>query len=81
MRAQISLTPARREALAEALERFYLGEFDEELSPFRVQALIDFFVAELGPPVYNQGIHDAVGYIQDRLVDVEGEVLMADTPR
>jgi uncharacterized protein (DUF2164 family) len=81
MAAKIALTPERRAALAEALERFYLGEFDEELSPFRVQALIDFFVAQLGPPVYNQGIHDAVGYIQDKLVDVEGEVLMADTPR
>jgi uncharacterized protein (DUF2164 family) len=78
---RISLTPARREALAEALERFYLGEFDEELSPFRVQALIDFFVEELGPPVYNQGIHDAVAYVQDKLVDIEGDVLLPDTPR
>ena len=81
MPGKISLTPARREALAQALERFYLGEFDEELSPFRGQALIDFFVVELGPPVYNQGVHDVVAYVQDKLVDIEGEVLMPDTPR
>ena len=74
MAAKIALTPERRAALAEALERFYLGEFDEELSPFRVQALIDFFVAELGPPVYNQGVRDASGYIQQKLADIEGEV-------
>ena len=81
MPAKITLTPDRRAALEAALERFYLGEFDEEISTFRVQALVDFFLAELGPPVYNQGVHDAVGYIQDKLVDVEGDVLMADTPR
>lgn len=81
MTTKIALAPDRRAALAAALERFHLGEFDEELSPFRVQALIDFFVAELGPPVYNQGIHDAVAYVQDKLVDIEGDVLMPDTPR
>ena len=43
MPGKISLTPARREALAQALERFYLGEFDEELSPFRGQALMNLF--------------------------------------
>ena len=74
MAAKIALTPERRAALADALERFYLREFDEELSPFRVQALIDFFVAELGPPVYNQGVRDAAGYVQAKLTDIEGEV-------
>jgi uncharacterized protein (DUF2164 family) len=81
MATKIALTPARRAALAEAVQRFYLGEFDEELSVFRVESLIDFFVTELGPPVYNQGIHDAVAYIQDKLVDIEGDVLLPDTPR
>jgi len=81
MPTKIALTPERRAALAEAVQGFYLGEFDEPLSQFRVEALIDFFVAELGPPVYNQGIHDAIAYVQDKLVDIEGDVLMADTPR
>ena len=37
-------------------------------------ALLDFFVRELGPPVYNQGVRDASGYMQDKLADIEGEI-------
>jgi uncharacterized protein (DUF2164 family) len=39
---------------------------------------VDFFVRQLGPPVYNQGVRDAVGYIQDKLGDIEGEILEDD---
>jgi Uncharacterized conserved protein len=31
-------------------------------------------VRELGPPVYNQGVRDAAGYIQAKLADIDGEV-------
>jgi uncharacterized protein (DUF2164 family) len=38
------------------------------------EAVLDFFVRELGPAVYNQGVRDAAGYLQSRLMDIEGEV-------
>jgi uncharacterized protein (DUF2164 family) len=47
---------------------------DEPLSDFRAEALLDFFIAELGPPVYNQGVRDAAGYLQQKLSDIEGDV-------
>jgi uncharacterized protein (DUF2164 family) len=31
-------------------------------------------VRELGPPIYNQGVHDATGFMQQKLADIEGEV-------
>jgi uncharacterized protein (DUF2164 family) len=34
----------------------------------------DFFVRELGPPLYNQGVRDAAGFMQEKLSDIEGEV-------
>jgi uncharacterized protein (DUF2164 family) len=40
----------------------------------RAEALLDFFVNELGPPVYNQGVRDAAGYLQQKLADIEGDV-------
>jgi uncharacterized protein (DUF2164 family) len=56
------------------IKRHFAEEFDETLSDFRAQALLDFFVSELGPPVYNQGVRDAARYVQDKLTDIEGEV-------
>ena len=55
---RISLSPERRASLLDALQRHFDSEFDEPLSAFRAEGLIDFFVRHLGPPVYNQGIRD-----------------------
>ena len=48
--------------------------FDEPISPFRAEGLLDFFVRELGPQVYNQGVRDAAAFVQEKLTDIEGEV-------
>lgn len=71
---RIRLSDERRVRLVEALKRHFADHFDESLSEFRAQGLLDFFVRELGPPVYNQAIRDATAFIQDKLGDLEGEI-------
>ena len=71
---KVRLSAERRAALLESLSAFFAAEFDETLSAFRAEALLDFFVRELGPPVYNQGVRDAAAFVQAKLGDIEGEV-------
>jgi uncharacterized protein (DUF2164 family) len=78
---RIRLSPERRASLLAALQRHFDSEFDEPLSAFRAEGLIDFFVQHLGPPVYNQGVRDATAYVQDKLTDIEGEILEHDPGR
>jgi uncharacterized protein (DUF2164 family) len=75
---RIRLSPERRASLLSAIKQHFSAEFDEPLSDFRAQGLLDFFVRELGPPVYNQGVRDASSFIQERLADIEGEVYEQD---
>jgi uncharacterized protein (DUF2164 family) len=75
---RIRLSDDRRAALVRALKNHFDDEFDDPLSDFRAQGLIDFFVRELGPPVYNQGVRDACAAMQQKLGDLEGEVYEAD---
>lgn len=75
---RIRLSDDRRTALVRALKNHFDDEFDEPLSEFRAQGLIDFFVRELGPPVYNQGVRDVCAAMQQKLGDLEGEVYEAD---
>ena len=49
-------------------------EFDEELSEFRANAVLELFVKTLGPSVYNQAVQDVRAHLQGRLDDLEGEV-------
>ena len=71
---RIRLAPERRASLLRAIKQYSVEEFDEPLSDFRAQGLLDFFVRELGPPVYNQGVRDAASFMQGKLGDIEGEV-------
>ena len=75
---RIRLSDDRRAGLLRLLKEHFSDEFDEPLSDFRAEGLLDFFVRELGPPVYNQGVHDACAAMQEKLGDLEGEVYEAD---
>jgi uncharacterized protein (DUF2164 family) len=71
---RIKLSSERRAGLLRAIKEYFAAEFDEPLSDFRANALLDFFVRQLGPQVYNQGVRDAAGYVQQKLADIEGEI-------
>jgi uncharacterized protein (DUF2164 family) len=71
---RIRLSPPRRARLLSALKEYFSAEFDEPLSDFRAEGLLDFLVRELGPPVYNQAVRDASSFMQRKLADIEGEI-------
>jgi uncharacterized protein (DUF2164 family) len=77
---RIRLSDDRRARLLRSIKQHFEEHFDESLSDFRAAELLDFFVRELGPPVYNQGVRDASSYIQDKLTDIEGEVYERESP-
>ena len=70
----VPLDEARRSRLIAAVRGFYLQEFDEDLSAFRAEQLLDFFLDALAPQVYNQAVQDARLYFQQKLDDLDGEV-------
>ena len=67
----VRLTDERRAEILRLLREYYREEFDEELSDFRAGNLLEFFVATLGPPVYNQAIQDARAFMAERLEDLD----------
>ena len=70
----VKLDDARREGLVSRFQGFHQQEFDEELSDFRAEQVLDFFLDALGPQVYNQAVQDARGFMLRTLDDIDGEV-------
>jgi uncharacterized protein (DUF2164 family) len=71
---EIKLDPARRARAASSLRALFSGEFDEPLSEFRAEAVIDLMLRTLGPDIYNQAVQDVRSHLQVKLDDLEGEV-------
>lgn len=74
----LTLDEDRRSDLVRGLQGFWLTDFDEELSAFRAEQLLDFVLDALGPPIYNQAVQDARAWILKKLEDLEGEVYAPD---
>ena len=70
----IELADDRRQRLIVRVQGFYLQEFDEEISPFRAEQILEFFLGALGPQLYNQAVQDARAFVQRRLDELDGEV-------
>ncbi|RYZ14048.1 MAG: DUF2164 domain-containing protein [Alphaproteobacteria bacterium] len=71
---KIALSNENRIRAAAQIQRQFSIEFDERLSDFRADALIDLMLKALGPAIYNQGVQDARLHLQGKLDDLEGEV-------
>ena len=70
----VTLDDERRTLMIGRLQGFFLEEFDEDLSAFRAESVLDFFLEALGPSVYNQGVEDARIYMMRKLDDLDAEI-------
>lgn len=70
----LEIDSARRGRLVGLVQGFFAETFDEEISVFRAEQVIDFTLGTVGPQAYNQGVQDARKFLQDKLDDLDGEV-------
>ncbi len=70
---RIELTDERKAKMVIAIQSYFRENLDDEIGELGAQLLLEFFIRELGAPVYNQAIRDAHDFIEDKLVDLAGE--------
>ena len=76
---KIKLSDERKQEILRTFSSFYYDEFDEEISEYRTEQVLDFFMNILGPPVYNQAIQDARAFLSEKLEDLDAEFFIDDS--
>ncbi len=56
------------------VKKMFLEDFEIELSEFQTRRVIEFFTEELGRELYNQAVQDTKKFIEDKFLDLEGEI-------
>ncbi|MCR9270699.1 MAG: DUF2164 domain-containing protein [Hyphomonadaceae bacterium] len=74
----IRLSDERRARLVGQLQTLFQAEFDESLSEFRAEQVLDLMLTTLGPGIYNQAVQDVRAHLQSKLDDLDGEVYVDD---
>jgi uncharacterized protein (DUF2164 family) len=66
----ITLNKESRATAVTSIERYFKDELDEKIGNIRAAALLNFFLEEIGPSIYNQAVAD----VQERLIHRVTEV-------
>ena len=64
---------SRADAIA-SIQRYFEENCPEPIGDLPAGLLLQFFVEEVGPVIYNQAIADAQTRMQQRVVDLNGEL-------
>ena len=55
-----------------SIKRYFAENLEEDIGELKARGLLDYFLKEIGPTVYNQAIADAQTYFRGRVADLEG---------
>ena len=67
---EYSLEKETEKRLTGSIRRFFTEELDEDIGDLKALRVLEFFILELGPNIYNQAISDAQKYFQEKASDL-----------
>lgn len=70
----IDLPPETRQQAISSIERYFREHMDEPIGNVAAGGLLKFFLQEIAPVVYNQGVADAQELMQQRVAEVDIDV-------
>ena len=68
----IELTKEEIADIIPSLRRYLKEELELEISEMRAKFLLNYFLKEIAPFAYNQGVKDAESYFRGRIEDLSG---------
>ncbi|VGO20885.1 DUF2164 family protein [Pontiella sulfatireligans] len=68
---EVKLSDTQQSELRRKLVGIYFDEFDEEISDFKADRLLDAFIEKLAPAIYNTAIQDMKQFMFTQLEDLE----------
>lgn len=70
----IELPNAAQQAAIASIQRYFQQNMDEPIGNISAGALLGFFLAEIGPLVYNKAVADVQQRLQARIQEIDLEV-------
>ena len=67
----ISLPDDARKQAIKSVRRYFEEKLEDEIGDLQAMLLLDFFLEEVAPTVYNQAITNAQAFFQGRIADLE----------
>lgn len=66
----IRLTPDQRKKAIHSLGRYLEQELEQNIGEMQAGFLLDYFLSEMAPIAYNQGVSDARRFLEEKIEDM-----------
>lgn len=70
----IELSKETRKAAVSSIERYFDANMEEKIGNVAADALLQFFIEEIGPSIYNKAVSDVQTRMQSRVMELDVEV-------
>lgn len=70
----IELSKEARKAAASSIQRYLNENIEEDIGNVTADALLQFFIEEIGPCIYNKAVSDVQERLQSRIMELDVEV-------
>jgi len=67
----LKLSDPQRQQLVQQVMTMYMEVFDEEISSFRAEQILEAMIDHIGPAIYNMAIRDAQQSMHVRVEDLD----------
>ena len=68
----VKLSNPETKEILHSIERFFSQELELEIGDLQAGFVLDFFLKEIAPFAYNQGVEDARQFFREKLEDLPG---------
>ena len=70
----IELEKDSRKRAVKSIQSYFEQKRDEQLGNLEAEFLLDHFLEQIAPAIYNKAVGDAQALMQDKLIDIDGEL-------
>ncbi|MCA0985092.1 DUF2164 domain-containing protein [Halobacillus yeomjeoni] len=75
-----SLTKEEREYVVARVQEFFELERGEQIGELAADSFVHFMVEELGPFLYNKGVKDARGMVEQKIINMDEDLRSLERP-
>ncbi|MBU9722404.1 MULTISPECIES: DUF2164 domain-containing protein [Bacillaceae] len=76
----IRFSKENKAQMMEQVKEYFYNERSEEIGDLAAENFIEYFTKEFGPYYYNEGVKDAKGVCQERMANLEEDILSLERP-
>lgn len=76
--AELEISKEQRKVAVKSIQRYFAENLETTVGELPAGLLLNFFLEEIGPAIYNQAVKDAQTRVQMRVADLDGDLFVPE---